>query len=693
MKALPRAAYGWIEYIRHETCTGDAEIERFYCRGGMLLAIFRALGSSDIHYENLIANGEFPIPVDAETLITPLLWNSEPSPQESADLRLLRALNDSVLRSSMLPVWRPFQEVNNDISGLGCVGGEETSVPVWEAGHSDSIHPTNVLIKSGRPSNTPFAEGDAFPARYMECVVKGFSEMYELLRNRSHEFGGENGPLQHLAASPMRIVFRETYIYFRLLKRSLEPKFMHYGIDRSIDLEVLCRILFTPATRSAFLPMVLSEKASLQNLDIPFFTMRPAQRDMYGENGRLVESYFLKAPVESVQMNLACMSDADLNFQIAVIRSSFFCKALNQKSPIEAPSQAPDGSEASLDEFKEAARAIARRIKSAAVHGGSDTAAFFGLLVHPDDGLYRIGPLALRLFDGATGVLLFLSALQKTAVDSDSDELCGRLIRTLKLFVEQTSARNSWNRGYRSDVEAGLLIFPLLKIARIRSDSILLELAAKTADLITPPMLSSDFPYDIHGGAAGILTGLLALHEINPSGKILEKAILCGRKLSARNGVPHPGASLALARLQRISGAPEFTPAAIMPWCRGEAGQGIAALADDNLPGGDAIIQRALNCTLAEPLESADSIYSGSFGRIAFWSDASRILDRPDLKNSAIHLAAQSIRRANRDGGFRVYPGLPPSAWGPGFFEGISGIGYELLRLAHPELPSVTLWK
>jgi type 2 lantibiotic biosynthesis protein LanM len=693
MKALLRRTYGWIEYISHKTCSGDAEMERFYYRGGMLLAIFRVLGSTDIHYENLIANGEFPIPVDSETMITPLLWNSESLVEESADLKLLKAFDDSVLRSSMLPVWRPFQEVNTDISGLGCVGGEEISVPIWENSHSDSLHSANVRVQADRPSNTPFAEGDAFPARYMEHVVNGFREMYTLLRTHRDEFESEGGPLEKLAASPMRIVFRETYIYFRLLKRSLEPKFMHYGIDRSIDLEALCRILFTPATRPAFLPMVLAEKTSLQNLDIPFFTMHPDQRDMYGESERIVENYFLKAPIESVRTNLAHMSEADLNFQIAVIRHSFFCKALNQRSPIEAPSQAPDGPPASLDEFMDAARAIARRIDSSSVRGGSETAAFFGLQVHPADGLYRLGPLALRLFDGATGVVLFLSALHKTAGDSNSEELCNRLLRTIKLFVEQTRTRNSWNRAYNTDVEAGLLIYPLLKMGEIRSDSTVIELATEIAGLITPPMLSSDFPYDIYGGCAGILTGLMALHEKNPSDRILEKAILCGRKLNSRSGVLHPGISLALARLRQVSGDRTFSPVALAPWCRNEAGRGIAALAAADRPENAEILERTLNSTLAEPLEASDSIYSGSFGRVSFWSDASRMLERPDLKVAAIRLATESIRRANRDGGFRVYPGLPPAAWGPGFFEGISGIGYEILRLSDPELPSVTLWK
>jgi lantibiotic modifying enzyme len=37
---------------------------------------------------------------------------------------------------------------------------------------------------------------------------------------------------------------------------------------------------------------------------------------------------------------------------------------------------------------------------------------------------------------------------------------------------------------------------------------------------------------------------------------------------------------------------------------------------------------------------------------------------------------------------------LPRSVYQPGFFQGMAGIGYALLRLAHPDLlPSVLLWE
>jgi lantibiotic modifying enzyme len=61
---------------------------------------------------------------------------------------------------------------------------------------------------------------------------------------------------------------------------------------------------------------------------------------------------------------------------------------------------------------------------------------------------------------------------------------------------------------------------------------------------------------------------------------------------------------------------------------------------------------------------------------------------------SAARQAAAVVARAERVGAYALHPLLPASAYGPGLFQGTAGIGYELLRLARPDLlPSVLLWE
>ena len=52
------------------------------------------------------------------------------------------------------------------------------------------------------------------------------------------------------------------------------------------------------------------------------------------------------------------------------------------------------------------------------------------------------------------------------------------------------------------------------------------------------------------------------------------------------------------------------------------------------------------------------------------------------------------MARVQRRNSFSLGEHLESSSNIPGFYQGLAGIGYELLRLAHPmELPSVLLWR
>jgi len=63
---IDRSDYGWCEWVDNLTCENEKELERYYIRNGLLLAVSYLLGSSDFHYENLIASGEYPVIIDLE---------------------------------------------------------------------------------------------------------------------------------------------------------------------------------------------------------------------------------------------------------------------------------------------------------------------------------------------------------------------------------------------------------------------------------------------------------------------------------------------------------------------------------------------------------------------------------------------------------------------------------------------------
>ncbi len=76
---------------------------------------------------------------------------------------------------------------------------------------------------------------------------------------------------------------------------------------------------------------------------------------------------------------------------------------------------------------------------------------------------------------------------------------------------------------------------------------------------------------------------------------------------------------------------------------------------------------------------------------IEFLQSAGLRLGRPELTQLAYDRAATVLARSEARGGFIWASGN--NNVNPGLFQGIAGIGYELLRLAEPAaLPSVLLW-
>lgn len=89
-----------------------------------------------------------------------------------------------------------------------------------------------------------------------------------------------------------------------------------------------------------------------------------------------------------------------------------------------------------------------------------------------------------------------------------------------------------------------------------------------------------------------------------------------------------------------------------------------------------------------------DHLCCGHLGRIDVLLTAGQKLSRPELSQLARERAAWVVIRARRLGAYRLFANLPPRVFCPGLFQGVAGIGYELLRLANPEaLPSVLLWE
>jgi type 2 lantibiotic biosynthesis protein LanM len=327
------------------------------------------------------------------------------------------------------------------------------------------------------------------------------------------------------------------------------------------------------------------------------------------------------------------------------------------------------------------------------------------------------------------------------------------LYQHIRVAGSSEQMQKQWGIGGASGI--GSFLYALTRIGTWLQQPELLEVARQAASLITASLIHKDHSFDVLGGSAGAILGLLTLHKQVGEDALLERALLCGHHLleqrvetesGARSwvtiekelpqtGFSHGAAGIAYALLllSQATGEQAFKeaveealrfeqyhffpevgnwqylremetsteaktgPQFMTNWCYGAPGIGLARLGglpvlDTHQVRND--IQAALQTTLANGLSSLDNLCCGNDGRIELLVTASRRLGQPHLLEVARQWSSVLVHRARERGGFHVLDQLPRQAFNPGLFQGYAGIGYQLLRVAFPErIPSVLLWE
>lgn len=143
--AWDRGSYGWCQWVSGSACHSREELERYYYRNGILLCVSYLLGSEDIHYENLIACGEYPVIVDLEMIV-----GSRGMGQDREMGNTERFYRESVLQAGLLPLYtwnRDGEGIN--VSAINGKGGQLAPVKVPVVAEPGTI---NMHIEYRRPA-------------------------------------------------------------------------------------------------------------------------------------------------------------------------------------------------------------------------------------------------------------------------------------------------------------------------------------------------------------------------------------------------------------------------------------------------------------------------------------------------------------------------------------------------------------
>ena len=546
LKVINRTTHGWVEYVEHLPCEDEAAAQRYYQRAGMILCLLYVLGANDCHQENLISSGEHLVLVDMETLIHPhsrdIAYKSEEV--EAQSLTIQQFFDESVLRVGLLPRWefRAEGQVAYDFSGLGGVDGQEFpfEIPKWKQINTDNMALEYESSKMPTQANAPSLNGITLSANdYVDEIVDGFQQMYQFLMERREVLLMTDSPLAALASQRVRFVFRATEVYGRILVKTLHPKFLRDGVDRSIELDVLSRALLAAETKPSVWSLVRVELQALEQLDIPYFTANSDSDDLTVSPELKIAGCFKEPSYDRVISNLKGLSNANLAQQIIIIQGSLYSRTTYEHGSA-APTErtAPDPNLNPIltqTQIVQSAVAIAQELQQRAIYAADGSVNWIGMGYIPQAQRLQLQPLDYSLYDGVGGVALFLAALEKITVGAGFRDLALRALQPLRKTLQDKDLKFqpkiTKQIGIGGATGLGSIVYALVRSSQFLNEPELLDLARLAASGITQESITGDRSFDTMAGVAGAILGLLALYEETVEPAVLKQVIACGHHL------------------------------------------------------------------------------------------------------------------------------------------------------------------
>lgn len=131
-------------------------------------------------------------------------------------------------------------------------------------------------------------------------------------------------------------------------------------------------------------------------------------------------------------------------------------------------------------------------------------------------------------------------------------------------------------------------------------------------------------------------------------------------------------------------------------WCNGGTGIGLARLGARAVCDSDRLrhgIDAGIRVAQTTGMSGVDHLCCGNMGRADVLLEAGIQLGRPDLIDASMERTACCFDRAQEQGRYRLWWDVGGGLSLPGLFQGMSGIGYSLLRAAYPgELLCALMW-
>lgn len=675
--------------IECEPCLDKSEVKSFFYRLGIQLFICYLTDTSDIHGENLIADGEFPELIDLEAMPGAAGHRKNRSDCQEAcssrsvdsDIRILREwVERSVIHTGILPtsIWGSDAVQVNALHSV-----EKCATPFHLL---NVINPRSSKIKLGYESreikladSVPVYHGEpAAVQKYVEQLCGGFRSAYDITLNEKERV---KSLLEPLYSQEGRYLVRHTQQYGMYLTTSLVPEFMKDTMNRIYLLHILKK---REKADAEYAQLFAYELEAMMNMEIPIYHFQGKGKDLIDGEGTVYPKFFEQSAYERFQKKLQELSVTDLKRQQMLIRLSIGCSLPQMEDSRYVSTNFSRG------EKRELLLRLGRHMASMQIESG-------GRRIWPrldfSGQAWKMKAAGMNLYDGIPGIAVTFAAIISVCGGREFGGLFDRLIDVLFCYtescLEQKQAVVSRQTGMF--VGEGSVVYSYLLLYRLTGRRQFLDYACTHVRSVRNIEVQ-DTSYDLLSGNVGWIVVLLKLYKETKKEEYLSYAVRAGELLWEKKtdmeegcgwlgssekvplaGMAHgnSGAVLAYARLMkytkdlkyagRLREILEYEDALYSEekmnwkdlrsqgnrgshtnaWCHGGSGillSRMSLLGLDEFQGDQRVkqdIERGIECALRWTNDSSVCLCHGLAGKYRILHEAAEVLDRDELRQES----------------------------------------------------------
>lgn len=709
----------WVKFVEHEEISGKNEINHFYFNYGKLLFVAYLSGMNDMHYENLIAHGKYPVITDVETIFSSYLFFDTHKFEYDAQHKAVQQLLYGTMATGLIPIFSMTEYFGGDVSCLSNKGIKIIAEKVKNEYRDDMYIYTEPKLIT-QYDHLPTKDTD--PLLYGDQILNGFEQAEELFKKRKDDI--INYFLDNITKVESRIILNMTKGYSKIIRIKSDPRYRYnpksfYGL-----LENLKRSnLFNE-------DVYMFEVSELCKSNIPGFYWNMHLNYVYGYNGNTKKKIL---DMHEFNLNkLYNILEYQTKPQMLLRQKQLIHESITSSIALGIEYKNMEAS-AKKEIHSENNKTLRENIDDNRIVGNDGTISWIGLMVNDKEQL-EYAVLDWSLYSGLTGIgYMYLSeylnnknTITRTIIekiyntiktaynmgmfnDYNISYFCGltgiyALITKIKengilscdetdLYIDKIKELMKKNIAKTNcyDTLSGLHSAVIYFFARYKTDEFAREiLPALTKHFMSDfdaGVMDKDFNYaSFAHGYSGIMTSVMCMNRIEKR----ETLVTLARELWEKEQQLYTGKYMWRDLRSSRETYSHF-------WCHGSCGIMYSRLIwkkwnfirdgilEMNEPEFDDLLAQYRERIESKALNSQNySLCHGNFAFIDFLLSYEKVYGiKPEKENYIL----QSIEEAEKQGYSCI--GAPGAINAIGFMVGESGIQYLLNRYRNINLPSV----